>query len=235
MKQKVLFFIMVAMTMPGAVHAQNDGWVVVNEDTQEEVAKVKAPKVRKQTREESDAPYLKGKVPEVDGIVTFTHEYDVPGKTAQELYELTYKLVSAMTKEDGQINSRISLKNDNEHSFAARFNEWMVFSEHLLAVDRTEFHYSMVVLCEDGHITLGMNHLSYLYSDGKTYKMEDWKEIKLGGGSAYTAEEWITDKEAINKKGTKLLRFNRKFRISTIDRMNDIFERFNEALTTSEQ
>jgi len=231
MKQKVLYFMVLALFMPLSISAQNNGWVVVNDDTKEEEAsKVKESKTPKMSREESDAPYLAGKVPEVDGLVTFTREYQVPDKTAAELYELTYKLVHALTKEEGQINSHITLKNDEEHSFAARFNEWMVFSEHLLAVDRTEFHYSMVVICEDGRVTLGMNHLSYIYSDGKTYKTEDWKEIKLGGGQAYKAEEWITDKEAINKKGTKLLRFNRKFRIKTIDRMNEIFDIFNSVL-----
>ena len=223
------FILLITILLPLTSMAQNTGWQVVDEAPKAAVKVEKEPKT-KVKQEILDAPYMQGKVPEVDGMVTFTREFKAPGQTAQELYELTYALVSGMAKESKQIDSRITLKNDGEHSFAARFKEWMVFSEHLLAVDRTEFHYSMVVLCEDGHLTVGINHLSYIYQQGKVYKDETWKTISPGEGMVVKAEEWITDREAINKKGTKLLRFTRKFRIGTIDRMNDIFEQFEEAL-----
>jgi len=203
--------------------AQN-GWEVVSDNPQDQKKTEKATN-QKISREESDKPYLKGAVPEVDGIITFTREFDVPGKSAQELYDIAYAFVDSMAVGEGQIKSRITLVNKGEHSFAARFNEWMVFSQSLLAVDRTEFHYSLVVICEDGHATVGINHLSYIYDRGKIYKKEDWSTVEMGEGLAYRAEEWISDKEAINKKGTKLLRFARKFRIKTVDRMNEIFDR----------
>ena len=37
------------------------------------------------------------------------------------------------------------------------------------------------------------------------------------------AEEWITDKNAVNKKGTRLLPMSAKFRRATIDRVKEIF------------
>lgn len=227
MRQRILFLIFSAVLIPVSVCAQNNGWIAVDNNTKELATTKKEVKAAKANREERDKPYLLGMVPEVDGLVTFARTFEVPGKTARELYELIYGQVDALTKEDGQISSHIVLKNDQEHSFAARFNEWMVFSQHILAVDRTEFHYSMIVNCEDGRFTVSMNHLSYIHSDSKTDNADGWKANKLASGQAYRAEEWITDKEAVNKKGTRLLRFSRKYRIKTIDRMNELFSRFS--------
>ncbi len=53
-------------------------------------------------------------------------------------------------------------------------------------------------------------------------------------GVPYKAEEWITDKEAVNKKGTKLYPRSGKFRRKTIDRVENIFEGFMDALSTME-
>ena len=44
-----------------------------------------------------------------------------------------------------------------------------------------------------------------------------WYEEERDGGSKFSAEETITDKQAFNKKGTKLLKEQGKFRRKTID------------------
>ena len=44
------------------------------------------------------------------------------------------------------------------------------------------------------------------------------------------AEGWITDKEAVNKKNTKLLPLSGKFRIKTIDRKDFLFNKFENLL-----
>ena len=44
------------------------------------------------------------------------------------------------------------------------------------------------------------------------------------------AEEWITDKYAVNKARTKLLRHTGKFRQKTIDRKDEIFQNIKNAL-----
>ena len=46
----------------------------------------------------------------------------------------------------------------------------------------------------------------------------------------YNAEEWITDKYAVNKKHTKLYPLSAKFRRKTIDRKDFIFNKFNTLL-----
>ena len=49
-------------------------------------------------------------------------------------------------------------------------------------------------------------------------------------GMNVTAEEWITDEEALNKKKTGLNRMSAKFRIKTIDRKDNIFDTISNAL-----
>ena len=41
--------------------------------------------------------------------------------------------------------------------------------------------------------------------------------------SSFTAEEWITDEEALSKDGKKLTRISGRFRRATIDRKDEIF------------
>ena len=60
------------------------------------------------------------------------------------------------------------------------------------------------------------------------YRYEEGRE---GGGQAFTAEEWITDKEAYNKKKTKFLKSTGKFRIKTIDLKDSLFSKAADAVT----
>ena len=45
-----------------------------------------------------------------------------------------------------------------------------------------------------------------------------------------SADDWISDSNALNKKGTKLYKGSGKFRRKTIDRKNNIFGRIETAL-----
>ena len=49
------------------------------------------------------------------------------------------------------------------------------------------------------------------------------REVKFRKGTVdFTAEEWITDEEAFNRKGTKMLPATGKFRMKTIDLMDEL-------------
>ena len=63
--------------------------------------------------------------------------------------------------------------------------------------------------------------MSYKYDIGRTEEQ------------SYTAEEMISDTQAINKKGTKMFRTNGKFRTGTIDRVAELFMLFEERLTSA--
>ena len=57
-----------------------------------------------------------------------------------------------------------------------------------------------------------------------------WYDENRDGGEKYTAEEWITDDMALNKKKTKLAPICGKFRRETIDLKDQLFQSATDAL-----
>lgn len=184
------------------------------------------------TKQETDKPkktenpkYLAGAVPEVNGEVVFTLDKDVPGLSAQQIYDKVYPVMESVVEESKSADitpeSRIAAVNKTEHSIAARIDEWLVFSNKFLSLDRTQFNYTLVATATDGHIHVTMSRIFYAY---------EVERADAGGGLRAKAEEWITDSKALNKKGTKLYKANGKFRRKTIDRKDNIFSRICNAL-----
>jgi colicin import membrane protein len=156
----------------------------------------------------------------VDGKVVFTLDKDVPGKNAQQIYDIVYQVLERMTTGENQFKeSQISLVNKAEHVIAARYREWLVFKNSFLSLDRTVFDYTIIANCSDGHLNLTLSRIFYSYEVDRE-----------GGGLETKAEEWITDEYALNKSKTKLSKYSGKFRRKTIDRKDEIFEIINNAL-----
>ena len=199
--------------------AQKNVWEIPDQP-QKQVVK-KEPKKVVPTE---DAKYLAGAVPEVNGEVVFTLDKDVPGMPADSLYSKVYHVISQIVEEgkseDLHPAGRIAAVNKTEHTIAARLKEWLVFSSNFISLDRTVFNYTLVAQATDGHIHVTLDRISYAYE----------MERKDATGMQVKAEEWITDKYALNKKGTKLLRSSGKFRRKTIDRKDNIFQRIDAAL-----
>ena len=174
-----------------------------------------------QSDEYQYAKYLGHVVPEVDGMVvwdkTFTND-----KSADENYTTMLNFLTAMTEEDCQIKgdngSKVSLVNVQEHKIVAQFQEWLVFKSALLSLDQTRFIYTMMAECFDNKVRVKIFRISY------------WYEENRKGGERFKAEEWITDKYAVNKKGTKLSRISGKFRRKTVDRVEEIYNNIGVCL-----
>lgn len=190
-----------------------------------EKARKDAEKATKKTESQStielkeDPKYLTGAVPVVDGKVTFTLDLDIPGKSAQQIYDLAYPLIDQLTIDEHQVKngtSQVSLVNKKEHIIAARMQEWLVFSNGLLAIDRTEFNYTLIANCTDGHLNVTISRIRYNY------------EMERETGFSITAEQWITDKYGLNKKKNDVNRKSGKFRKKTIDRKDQIFDAIKE-------
>lgn len=165
-----------------------------------------------------DEKYLAGAVPVVNGRVVFQHTIEAPGLSAGQIYDKLLNLVGRMTKGKNQFEqSRIVFTDSTKHSFAAYFQEWLVFTNRALVLDRTRLMYNLVVECADGSATIYMQGIKYLYEEERDPQR-------------YTAEEWITDENALNKKKTKLSPLSGKFRRKTIDRKDFIFSRLEEEL-----
>ena len=199
--------------------AQNNVWEIPDQP-QQKVVKKETKKVTPTV----DQKYLAGAVPEVNGEVVFTLDKDVPGMPADSIYNKVYAVINEIVEEgksaDLQPAGRIAAVNKAEYTIAARLKEWLVFSSNFISLDRTVFNYTLVAQATDGHIHVTLDRISYAYEMDR----KDTEGLKV------KAEEWITDKYALNKKGTKLSRISGKFRRKTIDRKDNIFQRIDAAL-----
>ncbi|MCR4604106.1 MAG: DUF4468 domain-containing protein [Prevotella sp.] len=195
-------FIALLMSMPLAALAQDNTW----EQTTTKV------------QQNQDEKYLAGAVPEVDGKVTFETTIQAPGKSGSEIYDILQKEMARMTKEPGQFEqSRLTLEDKSKLQLVGNYQEWLVFKNKPLNLDRTRLFYHLIVDCKDGEANVKMTRIVYLYDEERD-------------PITYYAEEWITDRYGLNKKKTKLARVSGKFRRKTIDRKDYLFNKFNELL-----
>lgn len=168
--------------------------------------------------ENTDAKYMEGAVPVVDGKVTFHTTIDAPGKSATEVADIVRRYMTKMTKEPGQFEqSRIVMDDSVKHEIVGSYQEWLVFKSTALVLDRTRLFYNLIADCHDGKADLTMTRIYYLYEEER-----DPQTLK--------AEEWITDEEGLTKNKKKLSRVAGKFRRKTIDRKDYLFNKFAELL-----
>ena len=112
----------------------------------------------------------------------------------------------------------MTLQNADQLQIVGNYQEWLVFKNKPLNLDRTRLFYHLFVDCRDGEATVKMTRIVYLYDEERDPQ-------------TYYANEWITDRYGLNKKKTKLARVSGKFRRKTIDRKDYLFEKFTIALT----
>lgn len=171
------------------------------------IAQITAPVIEEKS--ETDSRYMAGAVPEVNGKVVLTRTVEVPaGLTLQEVMNRVDAWLVRCTKDERMhYNQRLPQTADNElqHSYSME----LTFSKSFLAHDFAELAYVLAVRYEGGELIMEMSHINYKYNENN----------KL---TKYTAEEMIIDKYALNKKKTKLIFGFKKFRMKTIDLLDEL-------------
>lgn len=193
----------------GNTASQGSGWVIptaTKKETPKPAAKVNGAKLK-------EAPkYLEGAVTfNEQGKIVFDTEIEAPGKSAAQLYDLVFDYMSGLTQDKESKASRMALVNKDEHIIANAMDEWLVFSNSFISLDRTECKYNLIAKITDGKVSLSINHINYIYEEGRQT------------GFKLPAEEVIIDKVALTKKKNDLARIFGKFRKKTIDRKDQIF------------
>ena len=174
-----------------------------------------------------DPKYLLGAVPEVNGIVTFQKSFSVTDKSEQQIYDILHayvanSIIAGGIQEKQQQYTRIISEEEGSGTVVARVEEYMTFSHVFLNLDRTRFRYQLIANVKGQKVNITITQISYYYNEDMDGK----------NGITYKAEEWITDKLAVNKKGTKLYPRSGKFRRMTVDRVEEIFKGFVDVLST---
>lgn len=169
--------------------------------------------VTAQKGKDDPSKYLAGAVPVTpEGYVYFERTYEAPGKSKAELFEAlrNYTQTIIVEGEDHLPQARITEADSVTGIIAASIEEYLYFKRKAWTMDRVRFYYQLIYRIEDGKFNIEMRRLHYLYDD-------------VPQAQDYRAENWITDKEALNASKTKLTRIGGKFRRFTIDRKDDIF------------
>ncbi len=186
---------------------------------------------RKKVKMEQDlSAYMQGAVPEVDGKVVFSTTIATQGKTVEQLFPLIAQWANLRYMPDTEhglwndadyyfnmANASVKVADKEKGLFVCQADEEQVFSNRILAKDFCRMNYVLTIQIESGSVTATMSNISYVYT------LTDTPE-------RIAAEDWITDKEAFNRKGTKMLKSCAKFRIKTIDVKNQLFKEISEVV-----
>lgn len=198
-----------ATPAPATTASQGSGWVIptaTKKETPKPAAQVNGTKLKE------DPKYLEGAITfDEQGKIVFDTEIEAPGKSAAQLYNLVFDYMSGLTQDKESKASRMALVNKDEHIIVNAMDEWLVFSNSFISLDRTECKYNLIAKITDGKVSLSINHINYIYEEGRQT------------GFKLPAEEVIIDKVALTKKKNDLARIFGKFRKKTIDRKDQIF------------
>lgn len=181
----------------------------------------------KKSEYRKDPKYLLGAVPEVEGVVTFQKSFNVTDKSEQQIYDavaayINNSLIGNAIHDKSQPYTRIISDEKGSGLIVARIEEYMTFSHVFLNLDRTRFRYLLSASVKGQKVNLTITQISYYYNE----------DMEGKNGENYRAEEWISDKVAVNKKGTRLYPRSGKFRRKTVDRVEEIFQGLMDIFST---
>ena len=158
-----------------------------------------------------DAKYLAPIPQDEKGMVYLERTVTLPeGTNTEETFAKLGEWLDRCMK-DERIHMAQKMDPDQPNSYLTTVNQEMVFSKSLLALDKAECCYLLHASVSGNVITLKMSHISYRYNgDNEKRKM-----------LRRHAEDYIADKVALNKHRDKIYRSYRKFRVKTIDLIDE--------------
>lgn len=171
---------------------------------------------------EQDPKYGKGAVPQDEnGNVYFSQTVQIPdGMSADKCYEILMNWAKGRFAMPYAQAGRVLNDDASSRRFIFHVDQTIVFKSTAFVADESKISYNFSVAVQNGQFTMKMTDIKYRYEEGRE-----------GGGKIFPAEDWITDKEAYNRKGTKFLKSTGKFRIKTIDLKDLLFQKATEAVS----
>ena len=159
--------------------------------------------------------YLKaGAVPTVGGKVVFTDSVSiVDGYTAEQVNTLARAWVESFLNGRDAARNRVVKEENGRIDVMAQ--QEIVFANNAFSYDKAQMNYVVTLNSAPDKCIISISRISYNYNDGTTTEV-------------IIAEDYITDENAVNKKGTRLIPMTGKFRRKTIDTADEIFASFQE-------
>ena len=175
--------------------------------------------VSAQSTNGEDSKYAAGTVP-VDeyGRIAFQETIKADGLTATEIGNKVSDWFNNRFKKPVVIAAK-RYESESPNKLEAKVEEYIVFKNKFFVLDRSRIDYILTITSEDGVCNFNMSRITYLYD-----------EENPEGALQMKAEDWITDKEAINSKKGTLKKFPGKFRRKTIDLKDTLIQELKNEL-----
>lgn len=203
----LLAALIIAATCITTVNAQITG------PAKEEVNNPEAPKYA--------AKYLKGGVPVVDGKVVLSRDFDMPAGFDREATIDKISTWLVRCSKDDRMSQFSRLETQLPMTAQTFIIQKLVFSKSFISLDQCDLQYVLTVSVVDKGIHMEMSKITYKYKEND----------KL---NTYRAEEMITDKVALRKNGLSIYPGYKKFRMKTIDLLDEYQSSLKNALGVGE-
>lgn len=167
----------------------------------------------------SDKRYLAGAIHTEDGKVVFSKQLDITGIPVGTAMELTTQWATGPLAEDG-FNGKAHNIDNNAGYLAINIDGDLTFKSSAFQLDKATIMFILDVKFTDNRCLLTFRNIRYLYAINPNNAKRD----------VILADNWITDKEALNKAGTKMYAMNGKFRIRTIQLVDYLTESLRNSL-----
>ncbi len=161
--------------------------------------------------------YLRhGAVPTIGGKVVFADSVSiVDGYTAGQINTLARAWADIFLKGRDAARNRVVKEGNGRIDIMAQ--QEIVFANNAFSYDRALMNYVVSLNSSPDKCVISISRISYNYNDGTTTEV-------------IIAEDYITDENSLNKKGTRLNPMTGKFRRKTIDAAEEIFASFQETV-----
>lgn len=125
-----------------------------------------------------DPKYGEGTVPVVDGKVTFTRELRLPGQTQEQIHATALKWASETFIPNNEFKSRILFSTKENGQIACLGQQYLVFTNKALSLDRALVTYQMYIECHPEKCNLKISAIYYIYNiAGKNEKLPAEEQI----------------------------------------------------------
>lgn len=167
----------------------------------------------------SDKRYLAGAIPMKDGKVVFNRQLDITGIATQTAMELTQQWAKVTLAANGY-NGKIYNIDNNAGTLIMNIDGNLIFKSSAFQLDKATISLILDIRFNNDRCMLTFRNIRYLYAINPNNKNMD----------VIMADNWITDKEALNKAGTKMYAMNGKFRIRTVQLIDYLTESLRNGL-----
>ncbi|MCQ2058983.1 MAG: DUF4468 domain-containing protein [Bacteroidaceae bacterium] len=167
----------------------------------------------------NDPRYGVGAVKEENGKVVFNYDLSCD-KDKESAFDIVEAWMRGRFVQPAVVESKIVKNNKDKSVIAVNSTETIVFKNTPLVTDFTKILYTMTVSVQEEGVKVSFTDISYAYNENRDGVVATF----------FPAEDWITDKESMNKKQTKFLKKTGKFRVCTIDLFTNISNALQKAL-----